>query len=294
MRGLAAVTLLTVCLAGCGKQPPPRAAEPRQPAPQTAIASASAGVEVRVSVNPQTLAATYQPDEPPGKREPLGAEEILRRADEVRNPQLDYTVTVTVTSLKPKAEPKIGLYEVLVKGRELTVIKTLKPSAERGRVLLMRGKDLWAYLPSVSKPLRISLRERLIGDVANGDLARANFTGDYTPTLGGYDLIEQKRHYMLDLAATAPDVTYGRVRLWVETETFQPYQAEFYAVSGRLLKRCRYQRYAPLAGRLRPTRLVMTDALIKAQQSVLEYAKMKVGELPEKYFTKDYLKRFTE
>lgn len=283
--------LLAVSVAGCGKQPP----KPKQPpAPQTATASASVGVEVQVGESPQTAAPAYQPDEPPAKREPLGAEEILRRSDEVRNPQLDYIATVTVTSLKPKAEPKVGLYDVLVKGRELTLIKTLKPSVERGRVLLMRGKDLWAYLPSVSKPLRISLRERLIGEVANGDLARANFAGDYTPTLTGYDSIDGKRHYVLDLAATATDVTYGRVRLWVETETFHPYQAEFYAVSGRLLKQCRYQRYEKLAGRLRPTQLVMTDALIKAQQSILEYAKMKVGELPEKYFTKDYLKRLME
>ena len=275
--------VLAVSLLGCGKQPP-KPAQQSKPAPQTATVTARAGVEVRMA----------QPAQPPAKREPLSAEDILRRTDEVRNPQLDYTVTVTVTSLKPKAEPKIGLYEVLVKGRDLTVIKTLKPSVERGRVLLMRGKDLWAYLPSVSKPLRISLRERLIGDVANGDLARANFTGDYAATLAGYDVIEQKRHYVLDLAATAEDVTYGRVRLWVETGTFHPYQAEFYAVSGRLLKQSRYQRYEQLAGRLLPTQLVMTDALTKAQQSIVEYGKMKVGQLPEKYFTKDYLKRMME
>ena len=44
-------------------------------------------------------------------------------------------------------------------------------------------------------------------------------------------------------------------------------------------------------GRPRPTRLVMQDALRSGEESILEYADMRVRDLPDKMFTKDYLKR---
>lgn len=223
------------------------------------------------------------------------AEEILLKADEVRNPQLDFITAVKVTSFKPNRQPQIATYKVMIKGRDKTVIKTLTPPIDEGRILLMLGADLWVYLPDVSKPLRISFQERLMGDVANGDLARVNFSGDYTPELNKTEEIEGKDYYILDLTAKSDYVTYAKAILWVEKETFRPFKAEFYAVSGRLLKTCSYEGYRELAGRLRPTQLVMNDPIVNGRYSVIEYDTMEIaGELPEKYFTKDYMKKFTE
>jgi hypothetical protein len=185
----------------------------------------------------------------------------------------------------------MATYEVLVKGREKTVIKTLLPKVERGRLLLMRGRSLWAFFPEVSKPLRISLQERLIGEVANGDIARANFSGDYTAQILRTEKTDGKEYYVLELTAVSDEVTYARVILWAEKKTFWPLKAEFYAISGRLLKTCFYENYKMLAGRLRPTRLVMEDPLVKGQKSVIEYGNMQIKQLPEKYFTKDYMKK---
>ena len=50
----------------------------------------------------------------------------------------------------------------------------------------MKGHDLWIFLPTVSQPVRLSMSQRLTGQVANGDLARANFAGDYTAKLLRY------------------------------------------------------------------------------------------------------------
>jgi hypothetical protein len=46
-----------------------------------------------------------------------------------------------------------------------------------------------------------------------------------------------------------------------------------------------------MAGALRPTRLIMDDALHTGEQSVLEYSGMVPRDLPDRIFTKDYLKR---
>ena len=290
-----------VLTAGCSGRteqvPPMPPAEPPPmitTAPPAPVEPTPASPAVPVETLPAPADTSTPPAATPATDTSISAEEILRRADEVRNPQLDYTTTVTVTSVKPGDAPRTATYEVLVKGRDDTVIKTLEPPIDRGRVLLMRDRDLWAYLPTISKPLRISLRERLIGDVANGDLARANFTGDYTPTLARRESIGGRDGYVLELRANAEDVTYARVALWVDAETFHPHHAEFYAVSGRLLKTCTYERYQELAGRLRPTQLIMSDSLIRGQQSTIQYDQMTVAPLPEKYFTKDYMKKLME
>jgi len=46
-----------------------------------------------------------------------------------------------------------------------------------------------------------------------------------------------------------------------------------------------------MAGKMRPTRLVMVDSLRAGEKSVLEYEAMKVRDIPDKFFTKDYLKK---
>ncbi len=160
--------------------------------------------------------------------------------------------------------------------------------------MLMNELDMWAFLPTISKPLRISLRERLIGEVANGDLARANFSGDYLPEIAGMETLDDRACYKLHLTAKSLEVTYARVTLWVDTDAFHPLRAEFYAPSGRLLKTCRYERYQELAGRLRPTRMVMSDPFHQGQESILEYDRMEVKELPEKYFTKQHMRKLLE
>lgn len=220
--------------------------------------------------------------------------EILRKADYFRNPQEDYTVQVKVTDHRPGSKDKTSLFKVLAKGRESSVVQTIEPPIDRGRILLMSGNDFWGYLPNVSKPIRISLQEKLTGEVANGDLSRANFAGDYEPTLAGTKVLDGKKHWVLDLKAKSEDVTYGRVKLFVETASNRPRRAEFYAFSGRLLKTCDYKNYKTMGGVSRPTVQVMTDAVKKDFYSVLEYADMVVKPLPSKYFTKQYMKRFMD
>ncbi len=68
---------------------------------------------------------------------------------------------------------------MLSKGNENTIVQVTEPASERGQIMLMKGRDLWVFMPNISQPVRLSLAQRLTGQVANGDLARANFVGDY-------------------------------------------------------------------------------------------------------------------
>lgn len=237
------------------------------------------------------LSAAAATPESPADATQAQAVEILKNADQIRFPSEGFQVDIAITSRHADQTSDGRKYQVLSKGNDKTVVIVTEPAAERGQTMLMSGRDLWVFLPSVSQPVRLSLAQRLTGQVANGDLARANFSGDYTPKLLRTEAIDGESHYVLELNAVDRSVTYQRVLYWVTQKNSYPHKAEFYSVSGRLLKSCKYENFKAMAGKVRPTRLVMDDALRAGERSVLEYDAMKLRELPDKMFTKEYLKK---
>ena len=219
------------------------------------------------------------------------AASIVQKADQVRFPGEGFEVGITINTTTSDSSTETRKYRVLSKGNENTVVMTTEPALERGQIMLLKGHDLWIFLPSVSQPVRLPLSQRLTGAVANGDLARANFAGDYKPRLLRTEMVDGEAMNVLELIAVDRSVTYNRVLYWVRKSNNWPYRAEFYSLSDRLLKTCHYQKFERMAGRTRPTRLVMHDALRQGEESVLDYADMKLRDLPDKIFTKDYLKR---
>jgi len=217
---------------------------------------------------------------------------LVAAADAARFPQESFQVDIDIVSRSPdNLKGDKHRYRVLSKGNDETVVLTMEPVSERGQILLMSGRNLWVFLPSVSQPVRLSLAQRLTGEVANGDLARANFQGDYTPNYAGQVELNGEAAHVLDLKAVDDGVTYARVKYWIRVSDNRPLKAEFYAVSGRLLKTCIYEDLKEMAGTLRPTRLVMRDALKEGNVSVLTYSAMNPRPLPDKLFTKEYLKK---
>lgn len=237
-------------------------------------------------------AATGDAEAPPaaGGDEAL-ARTIVARADDIRFPAQSFTVEVRVKSTLAGEVQEPRRYRILSRSSEDTIIQTLEPTVERGQNLLMKDRELWVFMPSVSQPVRLSLSQRLTGQVANGDLARIGFAKDYVPRLVGTETIDGKEHHVLELVAGERAMTYPKIRYWVRAADHHPHKAEFYALSGRLLKTCRFERFQMLGGRVRPTRLVMTDALKAGDESVLDYSGLKAEDLPARYFSKQYLKK---
>lgn len=224
----------------------------------------------------------------------ITAAEIVEKADLIRFPAEGFQVDIRITTTSAGEDSEVKEYRVLSKGNERTLLMTTAPAIERGTVLLMRDNDLWVFLPNISQPVRLPLSQRLTGEVANGDLARANFAGDYNPALLRTETLEQESYYVIELKAARKGVTYQRVLYWVNQANFRPHKAEFYSLSNRLIKTCLYQKYKKTVGIARPTQLVMIEALNTKNRSMLDYSNMKLRNLPDKVFTKEYLKKLSK
>ena len=231
---------------------------------------------------------------PPAAETSAEAVEMVKHADAIRFPRESFQTEITIRNLSDGQQTDERKFRILSRGNDNTIVLTTEPASERGQALLMRGRDLWIFMPSVSQPVRLSLAQRLTGQVANGDLARANFAGDYTPSIIGEETLDGQAAIVLNLVAVDRSVTYSKVKYWIAEQDKRPLKAEFYALSGRLLKTALYEDFKELAGRLRPTRLVMEDALKRGEVSVLTYETMNVRDLPERMFTREYMRRLQQ
>jgi outer membrane lipoprotein-sorting protein len=221
------------------------------------------------------------------------ARELLLRADRIRFPEGGFQVDIVITTTAPDKEPEERAYRILSKGNSRTLVQTTAPVVERDQILLMRDRDLWAFMPNLSQPIRLPLSQRLTGQVANGDLARANFVGDYEPKILRKETLDGETYHVLQLDAVDRWVTYRKVLYWVSAKNGRPHKSEFYAVSGRLLKTAYYRDFEDLGDQIRPTRLIVEDALKKGHRSELEYSNMVSRDLPDMIFTKNYLKKLS-
>ncbi len=209
------------------------------------------------------------------------AASVLARADQYRNPLASFAVDVELTSTTPDGRNETSKFRVYGKGSDRSVVEFTAPQTEKGKYLLMLRDAMWIYMPSASRPIRISPLQRLMGQASNGDVARTNFTIDYQPA----GLGEEADAWVLDLAAKDPAVAYNRVRLWVDKRSFEPRRADFYVVSGKLIKRASYK----LDGNGVVTEVAIDDLLRPGNRTVMRYANLAAHDNPDRMFTKDAL-----
>src|SRR5947208_15043660 len=113
---------------------------------------------------------------------PLLADEkaasVLARADVFRNPIESFSIDVELTSFAAGGKTDTSRVRVFGKGSDRSVVEFTFPQTEKGKYLLMLRDAMWIYLPTASRPIRISPLQRLMGQASNGDVARTSFTGD--------------------------------------------------------------------------------------------------------------------
>jgi hypothetical protein len=214
---------------------------------------------------------------------------IIKKADEARMPGGDLTVDVLVKDFKNKTLDKETVYKVSNKGSTKSLVETMSPQRQKGRKLLVMNSDLWFMTPDIKRATRVSFQQRLTGEVSNGDIASVNFADDYAGTLVGSEKIKDQDCWVIDLKAINERATYRSLKYWVVKGTYLPKRADFYAISGKLLKRATYGKPATILGSPRITTMVIQDAVQTSSESVIEYSNHKRAALDDSMFNKDNL-----
>jgi len=202
--------------------------------------------------------------------------EILARVAKARNSLPSFSIDVQLTATTGKSSES-SKFRVYAKGSDRSIVEFVAPASEKGKYLLMLRDAMWIYMPSASRPIRISPLQRLMGQASNGDVARTDFTVDYDAT----SVTTEDDAWLLELQAKDPSIAYNRVRLWVDKKTNEARRADFYVITGKLIKRATYLDHG--------MRVEIEDLLRAGNRTVMQYGNLVARENPEKMFTKDSL-----
>jgi outer membrane lipoprotein-sorting protein len=216
---------------------------------------------------------------------------LLARSDEYRNGWPSYVLKVKITNYESGKADEEHFFEVSQKGTEKSYIEFLSPR-EKGQHLLMLGDDMWIYLPDTSRPLRITPLERLSGNASNGDIARTNYTYDYSAVYLRTEKLGAENCHVLELTAKRKGSTYQRILYWLRVEDAHPVKAEFYLTSGKHIKSATFDEYITVDGRPQLHRWTLYDEIRHNSHSILEYSDIAPRALPDKLFYQGRTDRF--
>jgi len=128
--------------------------------------------------------------------------------------------------------------------------------------------------------MRLSLAQKLSGQVSNGDISRTRWYGDYEVSKES----ETPREVQLFLKGKKDNLTYAAIRLWLKKGNFQPERAEYLALNGKtVLKKAKFESYKSMAGALRPTILKIEDT--NQQMSTIQILEMNAKAIDDSFFT---------
>ncbi len=212
---------------------------------------------------------------------------ILKQADTARGNASGLEWTITMQSFN---KDKTDNMKLTVKAQnDSSVALFLEPQSSKGEKMLMKKNNMWFIKPGLSKPVSISPRQRLMGDASNADIASTNYAEDYNAAITGNETLDGVACYVMDLKGKSKKVTYDQIKYWVSQDRNLGVKAEFYSVSGKLLKTAffKYDATVEIDGQPRPfvSEMKIVDAVMKAKYTVMSYSNINVADIPASEFS---------
>jgi outer membrane lipoprotein-sorting protein len=191
------------------------------------------------------------------------AEEIIEAVD--ANMVYDsMTAVAKMEIVTPEGDTRTKLMTIIAAGDDNALIEVTYPQKEKGTRQLRLGDELWLYIPSEDKELKLTgnmLRRSMLGsDFSYEDMmSRHELLEDYDAELEQTETYRGRECYVILLTARRPDVTYRSRRVWIDAELLVPLKQQLFAASGTLLKESTMGGIARYGDRWYPTTVVMRD-----------------------------------
>jgi outer membrane lipoprotein-sorting protein len=179
-----------------------------------------------------------------------------------------------------------------------TFIRVTAPAKEAGTATLRIGSNMWNYLPSVERVIKIPpslmLQSWMGSDFTNDDLVReSSLEKDYDHRLDGEVTQAGALCYRI-MSTPRPNaaVVWGHLVLFVGKEDFLPRREEYYDDKGKLQKVLTFEDIRRVDGRLYPMRWKMDSITKPGHETLLVYGKLIFDRpIPASVFTQENLQQ---
>lgn len=211
---------------------------------------------------------------------------FLKKLDENLYPP-SYELFRKIIDVQPDGSKREFTLYGIRKGTDKIVSLFLAPASDKGRVTLRLGDNMWLYIPSVGKPVRITSLQSVTGGIFNNaDIMALDYHLEYTCE----DIREEGDRYVLKLKAKTGAVAYDRLVMEADKKRALPTKIECYAASGMLIKTLYFKELKEFGpGFFRPSIIETDSPLHKGYKSYMVFAKIQKRVFPDEVFTLNYL-----
>lgn len=224
------------------------------------------------------------------------ADELVRRADQaIRGKTQEGVVTMDVKT--PRWERTLRLHYWAV-NPDKTFIRVLAPAKEAGMATLRIRTNMWNYLPSIERTIKIPpslmLESWMGSDFTNDDLVReSSLVNDYTHKLDGEGVKGGDACYRI-IATAKPEapVVWSRIVLYVRKKDAIPRSEEYYDGKGKLQKALTFSDIRLASGQLYPMHWAMVSVNKPGHETTLQFTKLVLDRtIPDSVFTRENLRQ---
>ena len=216
---------------------------------------------------------------------------VLLQVDRNLNPET-YEMYRKLINIEPDGSKKEFVLYTIKKGQDKMVALFLSPASEKGRSTLRLEDNMWLYMPSVGKPLRITSLQSIVGGVFNNsDILRLDYSSEYDVE----SITEEGEQIHLNLKAKSNTVAYDHLEMEVDKATLIPTEIRCFASSGILIKTLHYSKVKDFGnGLVRPSVLETDSPLQKGYRSVMLFDGITPREFSDETFTLNFLPKVEE
>jgi outer membrane lipoprotein-sorting protein len=224
------------------------------------------------------------------------AVEIIRKADELMRGNSSYA-QITMTIVKPEWQRTMTMKAWSLEP-DFSLVYVTEPARDKGSVTLKRGNEVWNWLPSVQKVIKIPpsmmLQSWMGSDFTNDDLVRASsIVKDYTHKLLGRELYEGHECYKIELIPKPEAaVVWAKVLVWISTEGYLEYKTEYYDEDEVLVKSFLGSKVKTFGDRKLPAHWEMVPYNEPGSKTILDYDDLRFNEkIGTDFFSLQNMKR---
>jgi outer membrane lipoprotein-sorting protein len=226
----------------------------------------------------------------------LSAVEIVKRADDNRRGKSSYS-EVVMTVVRPTWQREIGI-KSWAKGEKFALTLITSPAKDKGQAFLKRDKDLWSWMPSIGRMVKMSssvMGQSWMGsDFTNDDMVKqSSIVSDFDHTLNGEEAVNGTPCYKVTLVPHEDAaVVWGKIALWVSKADFIEMKIENYDEEGVLVNTMLGYDVKPFGAHKLPARMEMIPADKPNQKTVMTIIKYDFDTpIDDKFFSQQNMKR---
>ena len=224
------------------------------------------------------------------------AKEIITKADNKLRGNSAYA-EMTITSIRPKWS-KVMQLKTWTQGSNKSVTLITSPAKEKGTVFLMRDKEIWNYVPSIDRTVKLPpsmMMQNWMGtDLTNDDMVKqSSIVTDYTHKIIGSEKVGDLMCWKIELTPKKDAaVVWGKIITWIDKIDYMQMKALYYDEDDFLVNKIIATEVKLFGDKRLPSKLEFIPMDKKGHKTIIEYKTWQFGvTIPDEYFTTRYMKR---